>query len=140
MNASPDHAAARRFAVLFTISVISYVSSLGFVFFFLRSHNLSQSAVIALAVIPAIAILAIIAAFGIFIKDLEDEFQRVVLERASLGATGCILAVTSLCGTLEMFTRLPRLPMFLIFPIFWFFFGLCAALARLYYSGVKVHD
>jgi hypothetical protein len=140
MNANPDRATAKRFALLFTISVITYVLSLGIVFYSLRIHNPSQSTVIALATIPAVAVMAMIIVLGLFINGLEDDFQRFVLQQAVIGATGCVLAVTSVFGSLEMFTHLPHLPMFLIFPMFWFFFGLCAAMARLKYGGNEVHD
>jgi hypothetical protein len=140
MNTDLDRSTAKRFAFRFIAALIFYLLSLGSVFYFLRLHSPSQFTVVVLAVIPAAAIMAMIVAFGIFIGHLDDEFQRVILQQASIGATGCILAVTSVCGTLEMFTKLPHLPMFLIFPVFWFFFGLCAAIVRLQYGGIESHD
>lgn len=132
--------AAVRFARQFTIAWGLYIASLGFVFYLLRTHVPGRPAAIALAVLPAAAIIATILVFGKFVRDLEDEFQRTVLQQASLGAIGCTLAVTSISGSLEMFTHVPHLPMFLIFPIFWFFFGVCAAIVRLNYSGNAAHD
>ncbi len=37
--------------------------------------------------------------------------------RKALGATGLVLAVASVWGVLELFTDVPKLPVFLIFPM-----------------------
>lgn len=70
-----------------------------------------------IALLPGLAVLLMIAAIARLMIELEDEFVRMLVVRQALAATGITLAVTSVWGMLEMFTDLPRLEVFWVFPL-----------------------
>ncbi|MFM7349867.1 MAG: hypothetical protein ACKO01_10330 [Erythrobacter sp.] len=73
---------------------------------------------IALALIPGIAMLAVIGAIGQFVAGIPDEYVRMLEVRKIIVATGVTLAITSVWGLLELYSdSLPRLPVFYVFPI-----------------------
>jgi uncharacterized membrane protein len=57
------------------------------------------------AVIPALPILAAIGVVGRYLVEETDEYQRALLVRAVLWATGGTLVVTTVWGFLESFAH-----------------------------------
>jgi hypothetical protein len=57
------------------------------------------------AVVPALPILAAIVVVGRYLVEETDEYQRTLLVRAMLWATGATLAVTTIWGFLESFAH-----------------------------------
>jgi hypothetical protein len=86
-----------------------------------------------IAVLPAIPIIGAIVAFGIFLDEEKDEFQRNLLVQALLGGTGGTLAATTVWGYLEAFMHAPHLQSIWIYPIFWLFVGLSIPVVLLRY-------
>ena len=136
MNCLPVNLATRRYKKRFFIAMGCYVALLFSTVFLLKHHQIDHLLVIALAILPSLPIVATIVIVGLYLKEERDEFQRSVLERAMLWATGCVLAVSSVWGFLEMFAELPHLPSFYIFPGFWFLVGVCTPLVKMGYRGV----
>ena len=74
-----------------------------------------------LAVLPALPILGVIAIFGVYMAEEQDEFVRTVLMQSSLWATGVVLAFATFWGFLETYTPVGR------FASYWIFFAWCVA-------------
>ena len=55
--------------------------------------------------------------FARLMLELNDEFVRLLVVRQALAATAITLSVTSVWGMLEMFTDLPKLDVFWVFPL-----------------------
>ena len=73
---------------------------------------------VALALLPGLAIVAMIWVMGRFLMELNDEYLRMLEIRKVIVATGFTLAVTSVWGLLELYSAsVPRLPVFYVFPI-----------------------
>lgn len=71
-----------------------------------------------LALLPGLAMVAMIWAMGRFLIELEDEYLRMLEVRKVIIATGVTLAVTSVWGILELYSdAVPHLPVFYVFPI-----------------------
>jgi len=58
-----------------------------------------------------------VVAMGLYLREETDEFQRTVHVEGALWATGGILALTTMWGFAEMLAGAPRLPAWLLFPI-----------------------
>lgn len=87
----------------------------------LVDDRMSVSAgVVALALLPGMAALGWIWALARLLVELDDEYLRMLEVRKFLIATAIVLAVSSVWGLLEMFTSVPRLPVFYIFPLWCF--------------------
>lgn len=72
---------------------------------------------IGLALVPGIAILTMIWAIGRLLVELDDEYLRLLEVRKFIVATSVLLALASVWGLLELFTTVPRVPVFFAFPV-----------------------
>ena len=121
MNCAIKSAAQRRLTnrVLGTLALtvlFAVIAGLG-----IRFGHLRGIPAYLVAVLPALPIIGVIAAFGVFLDEENDEFQRNLLVQCLLGGIGGTLAVTTVWGYLEAFVHAPHLPAIWIYPIFWLF-------------------
>lgn len=75
------------------------------------------------AVMPAVAVIAVMAAFGRYLQEETDEFQRTVVVRSLLVSTAAMLAVVMVSDFLRALTPSGALPPFLSFIVFCVAFG-----------------
>jgi len=108
--------------------LFAVISGLG-----IRFGHLRGIAAYLVAVLPALPIIAVIVAFGIFLEEEKDEFQRNLLVQCLLGGIGGTLAATTVWGYLEAFVHAPHLPLMWIYPIFWLFVSVSYPVVRLRY-------
>jgi len=88
----------------------------------------------ALAVLPALPIVAMLVAHGYCLAEMKDEFQRWIAILSLLWSLGATLAVTTIWGFLENFVQVPHLPGMMIFPLYCIFWGISAALVSWRYK------
>jgi uncharacterized YccA/Bax inhibitor family protein len=84
-----------------------------------------------LAVLPALAIIGQIAAFGLYLDEEKDEFQVAVGVQSMLWGIGGTLAVTVTWGFLENFVHLRHLDLILVYPLFCLLSGIAFGLLQL---------
>ncbi|HET7103106.1 MAG TPA: hypothetical protein VFI20_03380 [Terracidiphilus sp.] len=87
----------------------------------------------ALAILPAVPIIAVIAVVGLYIGELKDEFQRSMLVQAMIWGIGVTLAATTAWGFLELFSLAPHVPLYMVFPVFCVFAGIAQGVLKLRY-------
>lgn len=95
---------------LYVVSIILAASLIG-------DRAVVSPLAVVLALAPGLAILLMIFAMGRLLTELNDEFLRLLEVRKALIATALTLAIAGTWGLLEMFTAVPRLGVFWIFPI-----------------------
>lgn len=122
--------AGRRYLKRFIPAMIAYVvlifgASLAF-----RDPGLTGPLAWAIAVAPALPIVAVIAIMGLYVKEETDEFQRRVLIESMLWGFGVTLTVTTVSGFLEMYVHTPGLQSFWAFPIFCLAMGVSQLFVR----------
>ncbi|HZG31769.1 hypothetical protein EAO27_11725 [Sphingopyxis sp. YF1] len=86
---------------------------------------------IGIALVPGLAILGFIWAIGSYFSELKDEYLRLLEVRKALVATGLTLALTATWGILELYTDVPRVPLFWVFPVWCLGLGVGALVNRL---------
>ena len=72
---------------------------------------------VAVALVPALATSGFIWAMARYLAELTDEYVRMLEIRKILVATGLTLALASGWGILELFTDVPKVPLFFVFPV-----------------------
>jgi hypothetical protein len=72
----------------------------------------------AAALSPAVPILALLWAMGAYLHEEADEFRRAVLVQSMLWGVALVLAFSTVWGFLELFSNVPRFPLYLMFPLF----------------------
>jgi hypothetical protein len=82
-----------------------------------RIHPVHGPLAYALAVLPAIPVVVIVAAMGLYFRDETDEFERVVRIENALWATGGTLAIATVWGFAEMLAQAPHTPAWVWFPL-----------------------
>lgn len=92
-------------------------------------HALAAPLIYAVAIAPAVPIGAVILAMMRFIAD-SDEFVRLVIMKRYLAAMGLTLFACAFFGFLDQYAGFFRPPLWIVFPGFWFFFGVVSPFIR----------
>lgn len=122
--------AGRRYLRRFIPAMVAYVVLIFGASFAFRDPGLTGPLAWAIAVAPAVPIVAVIAIMGLYVKEETDEFQRRVLIESMLWGFGVTLAVTTVSGFLEMYVHTPGLQSFWAFPIFCLAMGVSQLFVR----------
>lgn len=109
--------AYRRYLRRIAISSAVYLGAIFAAVRLLPNDAPANASSVAIALLPGLAVLAMVWAIGRLLVELDDEYLRMLEVRKALAGTGLALAVSSVWGILELFTQVPRLQVFWIFPI-----------------------
>jgi hypothetical protein len=91
-------------------------------------HPVQGPLAYALAVLPAIPVVAMVAAIGLYFREETDEFERAVRTENALWATGATLAIATVWGFAEMLAGAPRVDSYIWFPVW----ALCGQTAEFF--------
>jgi len=122
--------AGRRYLKRFIPAMIAYLVLIFGASFAFRDPGLTGPLAWAIAVAPALPIVAVIVIMGLYVKEETDEFQRRVLIESMLWGFGVTLTVTTVSGFLEMYVHTPGLQSFWAFPIFCLAMGVSQLFVR----------
>jgi hypothetical protein len=86
-----------------------------------------------LAFLPALGIIAQIAAFGMYLSEEKDEFMRNLQIQALLWGIGATLSVTVTWGFLESFVHLRHMDLILVYPLYCVLSGLALGIQQMRY-------
>jgi hypothetical protein len=126
MICSTNNPAQRRFFYRFAVAMLLYAALLVPTILAFVHYRPAGLMAYALAVLPALPILGMLIVIGLYLAEEKDEFIRNLQIQSLLGGIGLTLALVSVWGFMENFTRVPRLDLFLVYPIFWGFVGISA--------------
>lgn len=109
--------AYRRYARRMAPITLVYLAAVALASWLVPDHAPPSAMTIALALLPGIAVFGWIWAMGRLLIELDDEYLRMLEVRKFLVATAIMLSGTSIWGMIELFTTVPRLPVFFVFPL-----------------------
>ena|ERR1035437_323218 len=124
MNCLQKSAATRRYLIRFAIAMSAYILLIVMDAMYFRVHHRTGPLAYALALLPALAIIAQIVAVGFYLAEEKDEFQRNLFIQAILWGLGGLLSFTSVWGMLESFTYIRHFEPTWTFCVFWIFVGI----------------
>jgi uncharacterized YccA/Bax inhibitor family protein len=133
MEASTKNLARQRYRLRALAALSLYTVFLVADLWTFRHHHPAVVCAWLLAILPALPIIAVLAAFGLYLVELKDEFQRMIKVQSMLWSIGATLAVTTVWGFLESFVQAPHLESIWIYPIFCFFMAISVQLVKLRY-------
>lgn len=96
---------------------LAYVATVMLASWIIPDDAAATPLTVAVALVPALATSGFIWAMARYIAELTDEYVRMLEVRKMLVATGLTLALASGWGILELFTDVPRVPLFYVFPV-----------------------
>ena len=127
MFCSTNNPAQKRFFVRSAIAMLLYIALLVPTILAFVRYRPAGVLAYTLAILPALPILAMLVVVGLYLAEEKDEFIRNLQIQSLLGGIAGTLALVSVWGFLENFTKVPRLDLFLVYPIFWGFVGISTA-------------
>ncbi len=71
----------------------------------------------AAAILPALPVIGMFVAMGLYLREETDEFQRTVQIESSLWATGGVMVACAAWGFLEMFRLVPHVEAWVAVPL-----------------------
>ena len=125
------HPAYRRYTARMLGAAAIYVGAIMLASRVLHKHAEATPEAVAIALLPGLAVLGMIWAVFRLLVELDDEYLRMLEVRKALVAMGVALSVCSVWGLLEIFTDVPRLEVFWVFPIWAMGLGVGALVNRL---------
>jgi len=117
MTRPPRHAAYRRYVRRMLPTALAYLAAVGLASWLIPDHAPPTVGTVLLALLPGLAAAGWVWAMARLLIELDDEYLRMLEVRKFLVATGFMLALTSMWGLLELFTTVPRLPIFFAYPL-----------------------
>jgi hypothetical protein len=123
VKCTTNNPAVRRYMRRFFVTMLFYALFLVLAVWCFVHYRPTGVLAYALAVLPAIPCIGMLAVFGLYLAEEKDEFQRFIGVQAMIWGIGGTLSVTTVWGFLENFVYVPHLQLILVFPLFWFFFG-----------------
>ena len=125
--------AARAYTWRVGFAMLAYVVSLMIAVRVLGHDNGTRHDLLAwvLALIPGLSVAMVFVAFGRLLIEERDEYQRMLLTRQSLIATGITMTVTTVYGFLENFGLLGHVDAFYVAMLWFFGLGVGGAVNKL---------
>ena len=111
--------ASRRYNIrVVTLSLIYSAFLLGAVYGF-KHHLVSGPAAWIVAILPALPIIGIFAAIGLYLVEEQDEYVRMLMVRQTLWASGFALSIATVWGFLESFELVSHVEVYWV-SVLWF--------------------
>jgi hypothetical protein len=82
-----------------------------------KTHPVHGALAYGLAVLPAIPVVGMAVAMGLYFREENDEFERAVRIEQALWATGATLTIATVWGFAEMLADAPHVPNWIWFPV-----------------------
>ena len=134
MDCTTNSPAKGRYMRRFSVTMLLYVLFLVLaVWFFVHRHPTGPMAWV-LALLPSLAIIGQIVAFGLYLAEEKDEFQVAMGVKSMLWGIGGTLSVTVVWGFLEGFVHLRHLDLILVYPLYCILSGTAFGLLQLRYK------
>jgi FtsH-binding integral membrane protein len=111
--------AYRRYVARVAVAMTLYIVSMFAAVRLVVHGGVGGPAAYALAVLPGLCLVAVFWAVARLIIEQEDEYQRMLLVRQTLVATGFSLSLASVWGFFEAFNLAPHIDAYYV-AILWF--------------------
>jgi len=119
MHSSYVSPAARRYSLRVIVLMLIYaVALIGAVYAF-KHHLIGGPLAWIVGVLPALPIIGVFAAIGLYLVEEGDEYLRMMMVRQTLWASGFALSIATVWGFLESFELVAHVESYFV-AILWF--------------------
>ncbi|HEX7849319.1 MAG TPA: hypothetical protein VF485_06260 [Sphingomonas sp.] len=116
MSMSPANWRYQRRVVILSLIYAAFL--LGAVYGF-KHHLVSGALAWIVAILPALPIIGIFAAIGLYLVEERDEYLRMLMVRQTLWASGFSLSIATMWGFLESFELVSHVEVYWV-SVLWF--------------------
>ena len=107
----------KRYIRIHLVLSLAYIALVFLASLFVPDDAAPTPGVVFWAILPGLVVIGWIWNMGRYYSEMTDEYMQMLEVRKTLWATAITLAVSGGWGLLELFSTVPRLPVFFIFPI-----------------------
>lgn len=118
MSCGSGSPALKRYHSRFWILMTVYVVTVFGVALLIKHTALPASLRYLAAIVPALPLVGVIVAMGLYVRDETDEFRRAVYVQSLLWSLGFLLCATTVWGFLELLADAPHMEPWWNYPIF----------------------
>jgi hypothetical protein len=111
--------AAKRYSVRVIVLSLIYGAFLLPAVYAFKHHLIGGVLAWVVAVLPALPIVGIFAAIGLYLVEEKDEYLRMMTVRQTLWASGIMLSLATIWGFLESFDMVSHIPAYYA-SVLWF--------------------
>jgi hypothetical protein len=120
---------SRTYVIWSSFNWIAFIAAVAFLTWGTSSGNLPDYGVWAVVVVAAGSVGAqFFAAYRLVAG--QDEFIRGITVKRGIAALGATITIAVLWGLAQQFLLVPRVPMWLVYPLFWGAFGMVSPFIR----------
>ncbi|MEO8617906.1 MAG: hypothetical protein ABI412_00940 [Sphingomicrobium sp.] len=131
MAKSPaQRAYIRRLAALMSVYMIAIIGGM----FAKRAGMLNQPATIAVALLSGVCVAGVFWAIARLIVEEKDEFQRMLIVRQAMVATGFSLSIAAIHGFLSAFDVIAKTDLYWAAVLWFFGLGIGAVVNRIQFG------
>lgn len=135
MPALPRTTAIRRYTVRVLVLSAIYAAVLFATVYGFNHHLLSGPLAWVVGVLPALPIVGIFAAIGLYLVEEQDEYVRMMMVRQTLWASGFALSIATVWGFLESFELVRHVESYYVAVLWFGGLGLGACANKLSFGG-----
>ncbi len=111
--------ATRRYNRRVIMLSLAYAITLLAAVYAFKHHLLAGPIAYGVAILPALPIIGIFAAIGLYLVEESDEYVRMTMVRQSLWASGFALSIATIWGFLESFELVSHVESYYV-AVLWF--------------------
>ena len=124
-----DWPASRTYVIWSSANWLAFIAAVAFLTWGTGGGDIPRSVVWAVVVVAAGSVGAqFFAAYRLVAG--QDEFVRGITAKRGIAALGVTITIAVLWGLAQQFLLVPRVPMWLVYPLFWGAFGMVTPLIR----------
>ncbi len=116
MKVSPANWRYQRRVVILSLFYAAFLIAAVYLF---KHHLVSGALAWITATLPALPIIGIFAAMGLYLVDEQDEYVRMLMVRQTLWASGFALSIATVWGFLESFEMVSHVEVYWV-SVLWF--------------------
>ncbi|MBS0477861.1 MAG: hypothetical protein JSR79_00995 [Proteobacteria bacterium] len=127
--------AGRRYSVRVIVLSLLYCALLLPAVYAFKHHLVSGALAWVAAILPALPIIGVFAAIGLYLVEEKDEYQRMLTVRQTLWASGIMLSLATVWGFLESFDMVSHIPAYYASVIWFGGLGIGGCVNKLTFGG-----
>lgn len=121
--------ASRTYVIWSSVNWLAFIAAVAFLTWGTSGGNLPDYVVWAVVMVAAGSVGAqFVAAYRLVAE--QDEFVRGINVKCGIAALGVTITVAVLWGLAQQFLPVPRVPMWVVYPLFWGSFGIVSPFIR----------
>lgn len=125
----PSWPQSRSYVIFSSLNWLLFLAAIFFLTWGTAERWLGEAAIWAIAVVAALSVVGQFTA-AYRLVSTQDEFVRGITAKRVIAAAGLTIAAAVLWGIAQQFLQVPKVPAWVVYPLFWGAFGMVTPFIR----------